>query len=533
MRGSNRVVLILGLLTACGPTTGGGGDDIDAAATGAVDDDGDSYTETEGDCNDADPTIHPGATESCTDAIDNDCDGAVDANDYVCMTPCQRAEFDRSSVGCVYYGVDTNSLGGPYALAVSNVDPTLAANVVVEMKTGTTWAAVAGGTFTIPARSLNTITVPRRFTTGTALYAGGAYRITSDLPVIAYQFAPIDGSASFLSDASLLLPVSALDEFYILPAWPYGRDVSNSLWPAHLQIAASAATTVTITSPVASLGGTGVPALAPNVPTTITMQDGDYLQFTVQNENESFSGAYIEASAPVAVFSSNDCANVPNTPSACCCEHLEEQIFGLQTWGTSYVGAQMPRRGTEPSVWQILAQQDGTVLTFTGAAGVTGFPTTPVTLMARQQVEYQISGTTTPGDFLVTATKPILVNQYTVGSTLVVPATDQGDPDMVQAIPTEQYLAHYVVLVPATWINDFVVLIRQAGEAIMLDGAAPTTTWNPIGATGWETASVPLTDGVHVLDSNTPFGVTVSGYDQYDSYSYPGGLNQTLINPVE
>jgi len=39
-----------------------------------VDDDADGYTEYENDCNDADDTINPGATDEC-DGVDNDCDG--------------------------------------------------------------------------------------------------------------------------------------------------------------------------------------------------------------------------------------------------------------------------------------------------------------------------------------------------------------------------------------------------------------------------------------------------------------------------
>jgi len=533
--------LALGALLAfgCGPSSGGNGDDDGGVGTPdggpeTTDDDHDGYSEVEGDCNDNDPSIHPGANEVCDDNIDNNCNGDTDAADYQCLPPCDKAAADRSSVGCVYYAVDTNAMGGPYAVAVSNIDPDVTANVVVEQKTGATWGPVTGGSFTVGPRSLYTLNLTHRYTSGSAIYAGGAYRITSDLPVIAYQFAPIDGSASYLSDASLLLPVSALDKHYIVPAWPYGpADLSaSSGWPAHIQIAAADAVTVTVTSPIVTQAGSGVPALSPGVSQDFTLEEGDYLQLTSQNFLDSFSGSQVEASGPVAVFSSNDCANVPATGTDCCCEHLEEQIFGLQTWGTSYVAAQMPRRQTEGSVWQITAQQNGTTLTFAGDGSLTGLPGATATLDANQQVQYEISGGGARADFLVTSDKPIHVNQYTVGCYHVQNGSTLGDPDMVQAIPTEQYLSHYVILVPGTWINDFLILVRKAGSTVLIDGNPPTETWSPVGSTGWETASVLVADGVHVLDGNMAFGVAVSGYDDFDSYSYPGGLNQTVINPI-
>ncbi len=53
------------------------------------DDDGDGYDDEVcggTDCDDSDSSIHPGATELCSDSADNDCDGLVDTADPDCAT---------------------------------------------------------------------------------------------------------------------------------------------------------------------------------------------------------------------------------------------------------------------------------------------------------------------------------------------------------------------------------------------------------------------------------------------------------------
>jgi hypothetical protein len=51
------------------------GDTGETAETGLTDEDGDGYALEGGDCNDQDPSIHPGAEEVWYDGVDQDCDG--------------------------------------------------------------------------------------------------------------------------------------------------------------------------------------------------------------------------------------------------------------------------------------------------------------------------------------------------------------------------------------------------------------------------------------------------------------------------
>ena len=65
-----------------------GADDTGSEDTGtaAYDSDGDGFTVEDGDCNDEDASIYPGAPEDYTDGIDQDCDGYADVGYTDCYT---------------------------------------------------------------------------------------------------------------------------------------------------------------------------------------------------------------------------------------------------------------------------------------------------------------------------------------------------------------------------------------------------------------------------------------------------------------
>ena len=73
----------------------------DGTGADLIDDDGDTFTDCEGDCDDDDPAIFPLSPELMIDEIDNDCDGLFDGEDFTQMTliPPNTGWFTFGGVG--------------------------------------------------------------------------------------------------------------------------------------------------------------------------------------------------------------------------------------------------------------------------------------------------------------------------------------------------------------------------------------------------------------------------------------------------
>ena len=525
-----------GLLAACGGDDGRGDelgvDGIYSATLGSADD--------------------PSSTSESSDSADTSSGTSTDDGGLkldIGMLPdipgqqgpiipetCVQAEAGLSTVGCLFYGVDLDSHDAvenqQFAIAVSNVQENQVATVQVEQKQGNSWGVISGPTM-VQALDLAIFNLPAFSQDDSGIKAGGAYRVSSDVPIIAYQFNPIDGASSYLSDASMLYPVPTWDHINHVVGWKVIDD--GNVQGAYLTVvAAKDGTSVKITPSVTTLAGNGIPPSPAGVAFTINLNEGDIAEVMTKNMNQGLTGSRVESDAdhPVAVFSGNECTFIPTNVYAC--DHLEEQLAGVRLWGQHFIASRVPPRSAQPdtSLWQIYASEDATTITITRDPQVTGIPSDQFVLNAGQVTEIYVGGTAAiPGDFEVEADKPIAVLNYMTGSEN--PGAGIGDPAMIQLSPIEQFLPRYVVLVPGTWINDVAVIARPAGAPITLDGAPiDNGLFIPVADSGYEVARVPVTDGIHVLDGDqNAFSVIIIGFDQWDSYAYLGGTGTGVINP--
>ncbi|MCK9460529.1 MAG: IgGFc-binding protein [Proteobacteria bacterium] len=406
------------------------------------------------------------------------------------------------------------------------------------------------------------------------LVAGGAYEITSDVPVVAYQYSPLHFSTpsdtgdiySYTNDASLLLPLHTLTGNYMASTWPtwghgswmnmppFGVSGSWSGWsPGFMAIVGTAdGIQATVTAATYTLGG-AIAALAPGESAIVTLNRGDVLQVLSQLPADSgeltfcedsgweqttlgtcpptliaecegycsvtdgdLTGTTVSATGPVAVFAGHNCTFMPYYAWAC--DHLEEMMFPLETWGDDFVmtAPSNPQgTGVVPTMYRVLAMAPDTTVTFEPAV----HPTT--TLQAGGLIQFE-----SDADFRVSSgDKQIYVTQTLMGQDYFA-SSDSGDPAMGSGVPVFQARSVYTFLTPDTYTYNFVNIIAPADAEVTLDGS-PVGGWAGIGSTGYRVARVPLTAGSHLAEAegDVGFGITAYGYAPYTSYLFPGGMN--------
>jgi hypothetical protein len=568
-----RVSICVVLLSACTvlpPAADGGGDPGDAPVAPAC-------TEGQGRCRDGALERCAGAmwtVERTCDAMREICDEAVGCR---VVDPCTRAELERSNVGCAYLAADlpqprVSSWPIPFAwpwraqygVAISNPWPE-PVNVEVHQNDALPGEGFADGlvaSVTIAGNAVELIPSPAREVSGLAsdmgppsrsVLSNRAYRITSDLPVVAYQFNPVQNAGVYSDDASLLVPVHSLDESYVAIGWP-GRGADGPLMiPADNRsfltvVAASGPTRLRVVPRCPVMAGDGVPALAAGEAFEVQLDELGVLNLegadvAVAGPTD-FSGTIVEADRPIAVFSSVEAINISSPGgSACCADHLEEQLLPRSALGTEYVvvrsRVRRPARAGDPEedYVKILALDDGTTVTTTLPGDDASFT------LNRGQSRVLF----TAASFTVSASRPVVVAQFLLSGGAIVPPTRDpltgeetdpgeqiGDPSFMTVPPLAQFRREYRFLVPAGYENDTAMIAAPSGTAPMLDGAPLSCRRAPIGllaGTEWEALHCDLPDGGHHLGAGAPIGLVIMGHGPgVVSYGYTGGLDFEPIN---
>ena len=484
-----------------------------------------------------------------------------------CVPLCILSEKVKTNVGCDYWAADLDNAfvrsadgfldaaASQFAVVVSNPHPDFTAEVTVMTHQEAIEQAI------VPPLGLNVFNLPRRDVDGTVL-APRAYRIRSSIPIVAYQFNPLENVDVFSNDASLLLPSHVLGRRYYVIT----REQSFERLRGYLTVIGISDEPTQVSVTVTALtrpGVGGIPALEPGETFEVVLNQFDTLNIESNAAGADLTGSLVEATQNVVVFGGSEAANVPNTNhcveidsvtatgvceykrdvpcesnydcndarlNTCCADHLEQQLFPVSTWGRHYVATKSFDRGLEADYWRIVAAYDNTKVE-------TVPPQTAIPILnAGEWFEFG-----SREHFELMGDKPIEVAQFLASEHAPEPnlrgGLDEGDagigdPAFILAVPVEQFRTDFVFLAPDKYASDFVSIIAPSGAEVFFDELPVPERWEPVG-TGedWQIARFGIGDGVHFVQSDVPIAVIVYGYDQYVSYGYPGGLNLNVVDP--
>jgi hypothetical protein len=547
------------------------------------DDDGDTGGSGSGS---AAPTC-PSCTGDGTEVLE--CDGTItectstqSCSQGACLDSCSAATDNHESVGCDYYAIDMDGTwgtdGGCYTVFVANTSRT-AAHVSVEwngqsidlsqyakLPQGVGQSLTYGDYDPTAGLAPNQVAilfldyyantnilapsvkcpVPAALSTGPQIVGtgiGNAFHVTTDAPVVAYQMLPYGGGDAATTGASLLLPTSAWDTSYIaVEAYdtdPNAPQLIIGVTPSFDVVAAQDDTTVTINPINTIYAGSGVAQGSANVPYTVSLNAGQFLQIT---EKDQLSGSPVTSDKPIGVFGGNEIVAI----DICCGDHAEQMLTPSRALGNLYVAAPHGDRRPEADtrVFRLYGAVDGTALTYDPPD--LGPATLDAGAMAEIRSDSPFTVSSQGSDY------PFSAFTYMTGAGSDDSMGGYGDADFVRLVPPAQFLSHYVFFTDVTYPFTTLTVVRQPNangnfDDVNLDclGGA-VTGWENVGS--YQIAYVKLVDhwnaqgncnnGVHTMTSPTAFGVWVWGWGSYDtstgwvSYGYPAGEAVTEINDV-
>ena len=260
------------------------------------------------------------------------------------------------------------------------------------------------------------------------------------------------------------------------------------------------------------------------------------LQTYLSQSSSDITGTRITSTKPITLYGNHECATVPSGTNYC--DHLTEQIPPTTTWGRSFLVASFLGRNTE-DVFRVVASESSTSFTINCTSSQ------PVTHALNDAGSWQQFTIARDSFCSITATKPVLVMQYALGSTVDEALNGnvrKGDPLMMMLPPVEQYGNNYVINILTSRFSENYITIYVDPEyyqpdLIFVDSAnLASSQWTQVycssSTCGYITRMQLTTSGDHQVrhqDENARLGVSVYGQNQDNSYGYPAGLRLTPV----
>ena len=234
------------------------------------------------------------------------------------------------------------------------------------------------------------------------------------------------------------------------------------------------------------------------------------------------TGTKLLSNKPLVVYPGHRCANIPSDITFC--DHITEQVPPTAVWGRNFLSASFSGRSSG-DLYRMLASQDTTT-------AIVNCNTFNETYSLASAGTWQEFSTPDMSFCSITSDKPLLVMQFGLGNSL----DGVGDPFVMMITPVEQYSNNYVLNVLPEFSTNFITIYvipedYQPQDIIVDDDNLENANWTEVLCSdsticGYITY-VALTPGehqVHHVDATAHVGVSAYGFNIFNSYGYPGGL---------
>ena len=241
-------------------------------------------------------------------------------------------------------------------------------------------------------------------------------------------------------------------------------------------------------------------------------------------ESYTITGRKVLSNKPLSVFVGARCAFVPTTHRAC--DHLTAQVPPTVTWGTKFLTASLAGRSSG-DLYRIVASQASTTVNIN-----CNTLTNSLIFNLVYSGSWKEFTTADMSYCSITSDKPLIVVQFALGYAF----DSVGDPFMMIITPANQYRNNYILTALPEFSTNYITVYSNPEDfepkKIFVDGdSLRYSIWNTICGSNAEisgyTTYVALTPGSHQIyhtNKSSHVGVSVYGFNNYNSYGYPGGF---------